>query len=165
MNKNRFFALFFAILFLVTSSSLAIAFIVANVESKNNSGSSTSSQDAAGTKLSGFTPVSTVTALKTTDIKVGTGPAVTDKDTVTINYTGALASTGIIFQSTAGSQPITQAVNGFIPGFQEGIIGMKAGGERQVLIPASLAYGSQSSNGIPANSALVFDISLVSISK
>ena len=140
--SHRFFALFFAILFLVTSSSVAIAFILANVEAKHNSGSATASQTPTqapntGKKLAGFTPVSSVSQLRATDIVVGKGPVVTSSNTVNVTYSGAVAATGIIFQST--STPISISLNQVIPGWQQGIPGMKVGGTRQLLIPANLA--------------------------
>lgn len=161
MSKQRFFALFFAVLFLVTSSSLAIAFIVANVESKDNSTNSATTASSSGKKLSGFKPVKTVSTLKITDIKVGTGAAVAPGDTVTVDYTGAVAATGVIFQSGG---PVSLNLSQVIAGWTEGIPGMKIGGERQLLIPASLAYGADppAGSGIPANAALVFDVTLKS---
>ena len=170
--SHRFFALFFAILFLVTSSSVAIAFILANVEAKHNSGSATASQTPTqtptqapntGKKLAGFTPVSSVSQLRATDIVVGKGPVVTSSNTVNVTYSGAVAATGIIFQST--STPISISLNQVIPGWQQGIPGMKVGGTRQLLIPANLAYGANppSGSGIPANAALVFIVTVTGI--
>lgn len=119
-----------------------------------------------GTTLAGFTPVDKVESLQKIDIKEGTGPAVEPGATITAHYTGALAKTGVIFQSSKDSgQPFTSALSGLIKGWQEGIPGMKAGGTRRLLIPAAQAYGSQEQQGIPANSDLVFDIELISISK
>ncbi len=50
-----------------------------------------------------------------------------------------------------------------IGGFNQGVTGMKEGGQRRVVIPPSLGYGSQAQGTIPANSTLVFDIELVSV--
>ena len=130
-------------------------------ESKTNS---SGGPKLEGTKLQGFTPVDKVDALSSTDPVVGTSAEVKASDTITAHYTGALAKDGTIFQSSHDTgQPFTSPLSGLIKGWQQGIPGMKVGGTRRLLIPAELAYGSQSQSGIPANSDLVFDIELVSI--
>lgn len=174
-RSHRIFALTMAILFLVTASALTIAVILQMIDQHNQNSSSASQsaqQNAAqsaqqnklqGTKLAGFTPVSDVPQLKVTDIKVGSGAAAKAGDTVNVDYTGAVASTGIIFQSSKDSgQPVSLDLNNVIKGWQQGIPGMKVGGARQLLIPANLAYGANppQGSGIPANAALVFDITL-----
>ncbi len=166
--KARIFTGFFAVLFLVTSSSLAVVFIISNIQSKNNqsnsSNSSTASSSLDGQKLAGFTPMPTVTQLQTVDIKVGTGATIKPGATISATYTGAIASTGIIFQST--STPVSFKLSDVLVGWQEGIPGMKVGGTRQLIIPASLAYGANPPSGsnIPANAALVFDVTVTSVS-
>lgn len=172
-KKQRAFAGFGALLFLVTSSALTVIVIITLI-SNNSSSSSTnsnnntsSSLDAAGTKMPGFTPVANVPTLKITNITNGTGAVVKSGDTVLANYTGAVASTGIIFQSTesSGGQPVSFSLKQVIPGWTLGVPGMKVGGTRQLLIPASLAYGSNppSGSGIPPNAALVFDVTVEKI--
>jgi FKBP-type peptidyl-prolyl cis-trans isomerase FkpA len=171
--RDRAFALSGAILFLVTSAALTIVVIVSQVQAnhqKSEAAKQAVAQSAAatkgtklqGTKLAGFTPVSSVTSLQSTDLTVGTGATVTSvNNTITADYTGALASTGVIFQSSLDSgQPFTTKLSGVITGWQQGIIGMKVGGVRRLVIPASEAYGSAAQDGIPANSNLVFDITL-----
>ncbi|OGL30947.1 peptidylprolyl isomerase [Candidatus Saccharibacteria bacterium RIFCSPHIGHO2_12_FULL_41_12] len=118
-----------------------------------------------GTQLTGFTPIAKVDSLQSIDTQVGTGAEVKAGGKVTAHYTGAIASTGKIFQSSLDSgQPFTASLDGVIKGWQQGIPGMKAGGKRRVIIPASLAYGDQSpSPDIPANSDLVFDIELIDV--
>ena len=117
----------------------------------------------AGTKLANFTPVASVPELQTTDTTVGTGAEVKAGDTVTVDYTGAIAATGVIFQSSKDSgQPVSFGLDQVIDGWKEGIPGMKVGGTRRVLIPAAKAYGANppSGSGIPANADLVFDVTL-----
>jgi FKBP-type peptidyl-prolyl cis-trans isomerase FkpA/FKBP-type peptidyl-prolyl cis-trans isomerase FklB len=83
---------------------------------------------------------------------------------VTVNYTGKLAATGKVFDSTQASGPTTFAMNGVIKGFAEAISTMKVGGKRTVYIPAALAYGQNGYPGvIPPNSDLVFEIELLAI--
>lgn len=118
-----------------------------------------------GTKLSGFEPVNAVTELQIIDKEVGTGAAVQPGATVTAHYTGALCKNGVIFQSSHDiGQPITFPLDGVIEGWQQGVPGMKVGGWRRLVIPASMAYGDSSpAPNIPANSDLVFDIELMSV--
>ena len=118
----------------------------------------------AGTKLSNFTPVAKVESLEKTDTTVGTGKEAVKESTVTVHYTGALASTGVIFESSLDSgNPATFPLSGVIQGWTEGVPGMKEGGTRRLLIPAAQAYGARANAAIPANSDLVFDITLISV--
>ena len=122
-------------------------------------------QRLEGTKLANFTPTQTVPTLQITDTVEGTGDTVHEGATVTVHYTGALAGTGVIFQSSHDmGDPITFPLEGVIEGWTKGVPGMKIGGTRRLLIPAAQAYGERSpSPGIPPNSDLVFDIELVAI--
>ena len=83
---------------------------------------------------------------------------------MTVHYTGALTADGTIFQSSKDTgQPATFGLDQVIKGWTEGIPGMKEGGKRRLIIPAEMAYGAQERPGIPANSALVFDVELISV--
>lgn len=116
--------------------------------------------------LDNFTPVSDVPELQITDIKVGEGDEVQANDTVTVHYTGAIAATGEIFQSSKDfGQTISFGLNQVIKGWTDGIPGMKVGGIRRLVIPAEQAYGSRPpyGSGIPADAALVFDVELFAI--
>lgn len=118
-----------------------------------------------GAKLAGFTPVNSVSYLQCWDLKVGSGATAAATSTITATYTGALAKTGVIFQSSQDSgQPFSaQLSGGVIQGWAAGIPGMKVGGTRRLLIPSQYAYGSQSVAGIPPNSDLVFDVTLLAV--
>jgi FKBP-type peptidyl-prolyl cis-trans isomerase len=118
-----------------------------------------------GTKLAGFEPKPTVSALEIIDITPGTGDVVQPGATITAHYTGALVADGTIFQSSKDTgRPATFGLNQVISGWTQGVPGMKVGGTRRLIIPAAQAYGSSSpAPNIPANSDLVFDIELVSI--
>jgi FKBP-type peptidyl-prolyl cis-trans isomerase FkpA len=120
-----------------------------------------------GAKLVDYTPGKKFDFVQCQDIKVGNGATATPSSTVTAHYTGALASTGIIFQSSLDTgQPVPFQLNGgVIPGWTAGIPGMKAGGERRLLIPAQYAYGANppQGSGIPPNADLVFDVTLLSV--
>lgn len=172
-KRDRTFAAFGAVLFLLTSSALTIAVVVTALQSKNNGaqGANTTNQakdktvqnKLQGTKLADFTPTSSIPQLQAVDTTPGTGQAVKPGDTVTVDYTGAVASTGVIFQSSKDTgQPVSFGLSQVIAGWSQGIPGMKVGGTRRLLIPASLAYGANSpqGSGIPANADLVFDVTL-----
>jgi FKBP-type peptidyl-prolyl cis-trans isomerase len=118
-------------------------------------------------KLENFTPVAHVEALQKIDLKVGTGAEVKPGDTVSVQYTGAIAATGAVFQSSKdfGSDPVTFPLAGVIKGWTDGIPGMKVGGIRRLVIPSAQAYGAnpRPDSGIPPNADLVFDVELVGI--
>jgi FKBP-type peptidyl-prolyl cis-trans isomerase len=179
-KRERAFAAFGAILFLVTSSALTIAVIVSVIQQHHQNSSTTAATNTSkgkpvdnskklqGTQLAGFTPMASIPQLQEVDTVPGTGAAVKASDTVTVDYTGAVAATGVIFQSSKDTgQPVSFPLNQVIPGWTQGIPGMKVGGTRRLLIPAALAYGATppQGSGIPANADLVFDVTLHKIGK
>lgn len=170
--SQRVFLVVMAVLFLGTAAATGIAVIFASSNSQTNNQQSNNSKNTGGThlqgtKLAGFTPVSNVSNLQIQDIKVGNGPVATASSTVSVLYTGAVASTGIIFQASTDNSPspVQLPLAQTIPGWQQGIAGMKVGGTRRILIPASLAYGSNppQGSGIPPNAPLVFDVTLLGV--
>ncbi len=118
-----------------------------------------------GAKLVGLTPLKHIDYVSCQDLKVGTGATATATSSVTATYTGAVASSGKIFQSSLDTgQPFTASLSsGVIQGWTAGVPGMKVGGTRRLFIPAQYAYGAQSVAGIPPNSDLVFDITLLAV--
>jgi FKBP-type peptidyl-prolyl cis-trans isomerase len=102
--------------------------------------------------------------LKVWDVRPGTGAAVTSSSTVSVYYTGWLAANGTKFDTnTTDATPMMFQVSGLIPGWQEGIVGMKVGGIRRLYVPAALGYGSTAQGPIPANSDLVFEVKLAGV--
>lgn len=168
-KRDRAFALIVVALFLATTFGLSWLVIWQQTHNGNSSASKPSaSTSVVGGKLPGFTPINNVDSLQVTDQKVGTGQVAQSGSTVTVYYTGAVASSGIIFSSTSTSgQPATLSLNQVITGWQKGIPGMKVGGIRRLLIPADEAYGATppAGSGIPQNAPLVFDITLLAVSK
>jgi hypothetical protein len=102
--------------------------------------------------------------LKTWDVVQGTGTPVAAGATITVFYTGWLASNGTQFDARRSpAAPATFALTGLIQGWQQGIPGMKPGGIRRLFIPAALAYGAAGHPpSVPANADLVFEIKLIS---
>ncbi len=123
----------------------------------------TSSTPLEGTHLANFEPIATVDNLQSIDLVEGEGPEVPTGATITAHYTGALCSNGIIFQSSHDfGRAATFGLDQVIKGWTQGVPGMKVGGTRRLIIPASLAYGSvRAAANIPPNSDLVFDIELI----
>jgi FKBP-type peptidyl-prolyl cis-trans isomerase len=113
-----------------------------------------------------FTPIAKVDELKKIDIRPGDGEEVKPGATITAHYTGAVAATNTVFQSSKDfGRPISFGLNQVIKGWTDGVPGMKVGGIRRLLIPAAQAYGSTPppGSGIPVDADLVFDIELVKI--
>jgi FKBP-type peptidyl-prolyl cis-trans isomerase len=110
-----------------------------------------------------------VDKVKITDVKVGTGNRTAAVgDTVYVLYTGRLAKTKAVFDSNAMGGDVfsfTIGQGGVIKGWDDGVPGMKIGGVRNLYIPASLGYGGNEQEKIPANSDLIFDITLLGIVK
>ena len=107
------------------------------------------------------------THLVTKDLVTGTGKTAQAGQTVTVNYVGVLYKTGKEFDSSwKRNQPFTTSLaGGVIQGWSQGIPGMKVGGRRELIIPASLAYGKAGQPPtIPPNSPLVFVVDLLSVS-
>jgi FK506-binding nuclear protein len=99
------------------------------------------------------------------DVRIGTGPAAENDDTVTVNYIGATRD-GVQFDNSyVRGEPFSFTIgeNKVIKGWEEGLVGMKVGGQRILVIPPEMAYGSAQVGPIPANSALVFTIELLEI--
>jgi len=113
-----------------------------------------------------FKPAGDVTKLETTDIEVGTGQSAKAGDCLTVKYYGTLASNGQKFDGdfdTPSALKFPFGQGQVIPGWDEGLVGMKVGGIRRLVIPSDLAYGSQSTGSIPASSDLVFVVKLLAI--
>ncbi|PZP33339.1 MAG: peptidylprolyl isomerase [Roseateles depolymerans] len=112
-----------------------------------------------------------VTALSTVDAVVGTGASAEAGKQASVTYTGWLydktapEQKGKQFDSNAGGAAFTFTVGAgqVIPGWDQGVAGMKVGGKRRLVIPASLGYGTGGSGPIPGGAALVFDVELTAI--
>lgn len=181
--RKRVVAITAALLFLITSAGFSglVVWQIMQDNKKNkedaglqealkkaqaNQSQSTKEGKLEGTLMASFTPVAQVADLQKIDTVAGTGEEVKPGATVTAHYTGAVAATGIIFQSSHDSgDPVEFPLSGVIKGWTDGVPGMKVGGTRRLLIPAAMAYGATppSGSGIPANADLVFDIELTAV--
>jgi FKBP-type peptidyl-prolyl cis-trans isomerase len=106
-----------------------------------------------------------------TDLRVGTGAEAVNGTRVTVHYSGWLYSTtaaenkGTLFDSSIGRTPysFTLGSGQVIRGWDQGVLGMKVGGVRRLVIPPDLAYGASGNGQIPPNATLVFEVELLSV--
>ncbi len=122
-------------------------------------GSANSTAATGGTSVGVFT---------STELVVGTGATAANGSRATVTYTGWLYDTGKAngkgTQFDTGSFSFVVGAGTVVKGFDQGVVGMKVGGQRRLIIPPELAYGATSpSSSIPANATLVFEITLTSI--
>lgn len=106
-----------------------------------------------------------VSKLLVKNFRLGTGEKALVGKTVVTNYVGRFIS-GKTFDSSCGKQPFEFGLGAgqVIAGWDQGIVGMKVGGIRRIIIPASLGYGKAGAGGIiPPNAALVFDVELIDV--
>jgi len=124
---------------------------------------------AAGvTGCTSATAPSSTQPFSSVDLTVGTGTAAATGNVLTVNYTGwiydpsKVDKKGLQFDTSIGRTAFTFTLGSgsVIKGWEQGIVGMKVGGIRRLVIPPSLAYGSTRNNSIPPNATLVFDIEL-----
>ncbi len=109
--------------------------------------------------------------LEKIDTVVGTGKEAMTGATIVVNYTGwlfkplALKQHGKQFDSSIGQAPLEIVIGAgkVIKGWDLGIVGMKVGGKRTLIIPSELAYGKRSSGLIPPNADLIFDVELLDV--
>ena len=153
-----------------TAQARASATAFANAVLTATAGSPTPSAGPATTPAlpSSLIPVKLPDGLQYIDVKVGTGPVAQKGSTLAVEYTGWLASNSKKFDSSydRGGQPfqvtpLSQAQ--VIPGWNEGLVGMRAGGTRRLIIPASLGYGAQGNGSIPPNATLIFDVTVITV--
>jgi len=112
--------------------------------------------------------VTTATGLKYIDVVVGKGASPVAGKQVTVHYTGTLDNGKKFDSSVDRKEPFTFVigVGQVIPGWDEGVMTMKVGGKRKLIIPAKLGYGSRGAGGvIPPNATLHFDVELLNVGK
>lgn len=161
-------------MFLASACALTL-FVIFQPSSDTTNNTTTAQQACTDNKTEEKLPVpdiykpdGAVADLQTTDLIPGTGQAAKDGDCVVVKYYGTLASNGTKFDEdftdTSGFAFVL-GQGSVITGWDKGLVGMKVGGTRRLVIPASQAYGSQAAGSIPANSDLVFVVKLERIQK
>ena len=133
----------------------------------------TAACSGGGESPTGATGASNVTTLQSTDVKVGTGAEAVAGKTVFVHYTGWLYSEsaadhhGTKFDSSRDrNQPFDFRLGAgqVIAGWDQGVAGMKVGGQRTLVVPPGLGYGASGAGGvIPPNATLVFDVELLDV--
>ena len=149
--------------------SIRRSLVVAAVLTAMCSVSAMAGQEPAGAKgkAAAAKTVTTASGLKYTDVKVGSGASPVKGKKVKVHYTGTLEN-GKQFDSSVGKQPFSFVigVGQVIPGWDEGVMGMKVGGKRKLIIPSKLGYGAAGAGGvIPPNATLLFDVELLDVAK
>ena len=136
-------------------------------EKSGGSNSSGGGAPASPAKVSGA-PTTTASGLQYWDIVTGSGDTAVPGKPVSVHYTGWL-TTGEKFDSSLDhGKPFvfTLGAGQVIPGWDEGVAGMKAGGKRQLRIPPALGYGDSGAGGtIPPKATLIFDVELLEVGK
>ena len=107
-----------------------------------------------------------MSTLKIEDIVVGAGPEATAGSHLAMHYTGTLSDGSVFDSSHDRGEPLhfTLGIGQVIRGWDQGVLGMKQGGQRRLTIPSSLAYGSRGVPGlIPPEATLTFNCELVQV--
>lgn len=170
MNTNTAIAIALALvvvgIFFITPGLSPFGSAPATSQTSATATTDTSTATTTNPTIPAANTMTTADGLQITDEVVGTGATAAAGQTVTVNYVGMLTN-GTVFDASAnhgGTFSFPLGAGQVIPGWDEGIVGMKVGGKRRLVIPAALAYGSRAiGNIIPANSTLIFEVELVSV--
>jgi FKBP-type peptidyl-prolyl cis-trans isomerase len=150
------------ILFALALAALPLGATACGDSPTNPSVEDTRFAASLGVDLNSMTRTST--GLYYADKTVGTGAVAQNGKQVGVYYNGSLPS-GRQFDARTSGDPLAWVLGGgrMIAGFDQGVLGMKVGGTRLLVMPPSLGYGNQPVGSIPANSILVFEVTLVSV--
>ncbi|NQV49337.1 MAG: FKBP-type peptidyl-prolyl cis-trans isomerase [Candidatus Marinimicrobia bacterium] len=110
--------------------------------------------------------ITTPSGLKYIDREIGTGKSPVSGQGVSVHYTGTLEDGTLFDSSVDRGTPFsfTIGIGRVIAGWDEGVMSMKIGGKRRLIIPSDLGYGPQGAGGvIPPNATLIFDVELLAI--
>ena len=135
-----------AILVVIALAAAAVTYLIANRNS-NSSGSE----------------VTTASGLKYVDVAEGSGATTQNGQMLTVHYTGTLQNGTKFDSSVDRGKPyeFRLGTGSVIKGWDEGLLGMKVGGKRKLIIPPALGYGARGTSNIPPNSTLLFDVELI----
>lgn len=111
------------------------------------------------------TEITTASGLKYVDLSEGSGPTPRAGQTVSVHYTGTLQNGTKFDSSYDRNTPFVFKIGtgAVIKGWDEGLMTMKVGGKRKLIIPPNLGYGARGTGNIPPNSTLLFDVELLEI--
>jgi FKBP-type peptidyl-prolyl cis-trans isomerase len=126
----------------------------------------TAAPTASGSKSTPAPSIANATNLQKTDLVVGKGKTAKTGDHVVVNYRGMLTNGTVFDESYKRGQPFDFTLGGgqVIKGWDEGIVGMKEGGKRKLVIPPDMGYGEQGSPPtIPPNATLIFEVELIKV--
>jgi len=148
---------------------LLVALVLATSLAVGCSGQAATPEEPAQTETPATEPPAAapeVTELQIEDLKEGTGAEAKSGDSVTVHYTGWLTDGTEFDSSVDAGQPFTFNLGAgeVIPGWDQGVAGMKVGGKRKLTIPPDLGYGAQGAGtAIPPNAVLVFEVELLEV--
>ncbi|MBI1974482.1 MAG: FKBP-type peptidyl-prolyl cis-trans isomerase [Candidatus Zambryskibacteria bacterium] len=147
MNKNKTIALFVAVGFIayVLFGDTIIGFFNPQLKQSNQ--------------------IENQSRLIKEDLKTGTGPAAASGDKITVHYIGTLTDGRVFDSSLDRNMPFefTLGAGEVIRGWDEGVVGMRVGGKRKLIISPEYAYGSKGVGTIPPNATLVFQVELLDV--
>lgn len=111
------------------------------------------------------TPTSTDFDFHAEDLVVGTGDPAKAGDTLTVNYIGTLDNGTVFDDSYQRGEPFSFLLGAgrVIKGWDQGLVGMRVGGKRRLIISPRFGYGDRANGPIPANSTLHFDVELIAL--
>ena len=122
---------------------------------------------AAGLEVNLAQSTKTESGLYFRDITLGTGATATGTSTISVYYSAYFPNGQKFDEIISPSQPLVRTLGAtppqLIEGWEEGIVGMKVDGERQLIVPPELAYGSQGYLQVPPNAVLVFNVKLINV--
>lgn len=139
---------------------IAFAFVVASCAEKNELDANADPAAALGKT------VTTATGLQYVDLVLGTGVSPTPGRNVTVHYVGSFPDGKKFDSSRDRNKPFVFPIGAgrVIEGWDEGVMSMKVGGKRKLIIPPDLAYGERGAGGvIPPNATLVFEVELLGV--
>lgn len=142
----------------------AVACSVDKVSSPAPTIEETTFASSLGVELGAMTR--TTSGLYMQDVTVGDGQAAAVGDSIVAHYTLRLPD-GTLLQTNVGGTAFRALLGHgrLIAGWDEGLVGMKEGGERRLIVPPALGYGSSGSGNVPPNAILVFDVALQTVIK